>query len=394
MGSAYFESHRGGIEIVAGRLARELQRCGAEVTWFAADASPPPERSSGSGTSVSIGAWNVTERRLGLPLPLPGPRGVATIWREVEAADAVLLHDSLYPTNILAMLAARWYGKPVLLAQHIAAVPYSNPVLRGIMGAANAMVARPMLVTADQVVFISAAVAARFSRVPFKTAPRIIFNGVDTNVFRLPPPGFDKAGARLAMGLPVDRPVVLFVGRFVEKKGLHLIEQLARQRPDLTFALAGWGPIDPADWRLANVHVLSSLQGPSLAPLYQSSDAFVLPSVGEGLPLVLQEALACGLPVICGQETAAADPLAGELIEGVAIEGADPDTATVALAERIDQVLAENARAQDEAASRARHGYVLSRYSWPEAAGAYLSILASHVAPTSAFAGGQASTTP
>jgi hypothetical protein len=57
---------------------------------------------------VSIGAWNVTERRLGLPLPLPGPRGVATIWREVEAADAVLLHDSLYPTNILAMLAARW----------------------------------------------------------------------------------------------------------------------------------------------------------------------------------------------------------------------------------------------------------------------------------------------
>ena len=394
MGSAYFESHRGGIEIVAGRLARELQRRGAQVTWFATDASPPPERGSGCGASRSIGAWNFTERRLGLPLPLPGPRGVATIWREVAAADAVLLHDSLYPTNILAMLAARWHRKPVVLAQHIAAVPYSNPVLRGIMGAANALIARPMLATADQVVFISATVAERFSRVPFKAAPRFIFNGVDTSVFGLPPPGFDKARARRSLGLPVGRRVVLFVGRFVEKKGLHLIEQLARQRSDLTFALAGWGPINPTDWRLPNVHVLSNLQGPSLAPLYQSSDVFVLPSIGEGLPLVLQEALACGLPVICGQETAAADPEAGDLIKGAAIEGADPDTATTALAEHIDRVLAENDGAQREAAAGARHAYVLSRYSWPEAARAYLSILTSHVAATSTFVSGKASTTP
>ena len=135
-----------------------------------------------------------------------------------------------------------------------------------------------------------------------------------------------------SLGLPVDRPVALFVGRFVEKKGLHLIERLARRRPDLTFALAGWGPIDPTGWRLPNVHVLSDLQGETLVPLYQSSDVFVLPSVGEGWPLVLQEALACGLPVICGQETAAADPGAGARIEGVAIEGADPDTAVAALA--------------------------------------------------------------
>ena len=263
-GSAYFESHRGGIEIVAGRLARELERQGAEVTWFAADASPPPERNSGCGASVSIGAWNVTERRLGLPLPLPEPE-VSPPSGGRSGPPNLLLHEiSIRPTCRNAGCAL--VRQTVVLAQHIAAVPYSNPVLRGIMGAANALVARPMLATADQVVFISAAVAERFSRVPFKTTPRLIFNGVDTDVFRLPPPGFDKAGARLAMGLPVDRPVVLFVGRFVEKKGLRLIERLARRRSDLTFALAGWGPIDPTDWRLPNVHVLSSLQGPSLVP--------------------------------------------------------------------------------------------------------------------------------
>ena len=108
---------------------------------------------------------------------------------------------------------------------------------------------------------------------------------------------------------------------------------------------------------------------------------------------MLQEALACGLPVICGQETAAADPEAGELIEGVAIEGADPDTATAALAERIERVLVENrdaARGRCWRAPRLRPLPVQLGRSRR----AYLSILTNHVAPTSAFAAGQVSTTP
>jgi alpha-maltose-1-phosphate synthase len=384
IGSAYFESHRGGIEIVAGRLARELRRRGAQVTWFATDASPPPVVESGFGSSLSVGAWNLTERRLGVPLPLPGPGGIAAIWRAVKAADSVLLHDSLYPTNMFAMLAARWHRKPVVLVQHIGAIPYRNPLLQALMGAANALIARPMLAAADQVVFISATVAEHFSRVRFKAAPRLIFNGVDTDVFRMSAASFDKGRTRASLGLPVDRRIVLFVGRFVEKKGLHLIERLARRRSDLTFALAGWGPIDPGAWRLSNVHVLSNLQGPSLVPLYQASDLLVLPSVGEGLPLVLQEALACGLPVICGQETAKADPDADALIEGVRIEGADPNEAVAELAGRIDRMLTDEETSAE--AAQTRYAYALSRYSWTEAAKAYLSILTALVSPTALLA--------
>jgi len=386
IGTAYFESHRGGIEIVAGMLARELQRLGAEVTWFASNASPPPTPDLGRGAPRPIPAWNFTERRLGVPLPLPAPSGVATIWREARAADIVLLHDSLYPANVVAMLAARWHRKPVVLVQHIAAVPYRNPLLRGIMAAANTLIAKPMLEAANQVVFISEAVARHFSRVRFKAQPLCIFNGVDTDVFRLPPAEFSRNRSRAALGLPAEARVVLFVGRFVEKKGLHLIERLARRRTDLTFALAGWGPIDPGVWQLPNVHVLSGLQGPSLVPLYQSSDVFLLPSIGEGLPLVLQESLACGLPVICGQQTAAADPGAGVLIDGVSIESVEPDMAVAALAAHIDRMLAETAGPDGPAAAAARHAYVLSRYSWAGAAKAYLSLMKRLVEPNSPLA--------
>lgn len=394
LASAYFESHRGGIEIVAGRLARELERSGAMVTWLAADATPPPDAADGCGTARAIAAWNVTERRLGFPLPIPGPGGAAAIWREVRAADAVMLHDSLYLTNVVAMLAARWHRKPVVQVQHIAAVPYSNPLLRGLMQAANALIGRPMLRAADQVVFISETVAQQFRGLAFKAPPRLVFNGVDTDRFRLAPAGFEPAEARAALGLPAGGKVALFVGRFVEKKGLHIIERLARRRPDVTFALAGWGPIEPQSWRLPNVHVLSNLQGASLVPLYQSSDAFVLPSTGEGLPLVMQEAMACGLPVICGAETAAADPGASAHIEGVAIDGADHERTAAAFAARLDRVLAERAMADAPVAAEARNAYVLARYSWSNAATTYLAIMSGLVARVPAPAARSVAGTP
>ncbi len=390
LATAYFDSHRGGIEMVAGCLARELSRRDVEVVWVATDATAKPADDAASGKPVAVKAWNITERRLGIPFPLPGPAGIAAIWRAVASTDVVLMHDSLYPSNVVAMSAAKWHRKPVVLVQHIAAVPYSNPVLRGAMHTANVLIARPMLAAADQVVFISETVAAHFASLAFKAPPRIIFNGVDTDLFALPPAGFDRRQARSRLGVPQDRPVVAFVGRFVEKKGLHIIERVARQRPDLSFALAGWGPIDPSGWRLPNVHVFSHLQGASLVPLYQASDAFLLPSIGEGLPLVMQEALACGLPVICGQETASADTAAREFIDGVAIDLADPDGTASAFAERLDRVLAAAAGPSCGAAAGARNAFVRGRYSWGAATIAYLAILHDLVAKAQAAAGGPA----
>ena len=375
LASAYFDSHRGGIEIVAGRLAREFAARGCEVSWLAADATQPVLDEAMRFTPVPIRAWNVTERRLGIPFPMPGPWGIAAIWRAVSSREVVVMHDGLYPNNVVAMLAAKWRRKPVILVQHIAAVPYANPVLRGVMRAANAMVARPMLAAADQVVFISETVAGYFADVRFKAPPQVIFNGVDTGVFALPPPGFKKSDVRSRLGLPRDGRVVTFVGRFVEKKGLIILERLARLRPELTFALAGWGPIDPNSWRHPNVHVFSELQGASLVPLYQASDCFVLPSTGEGLPLVMQEALACGLPVVTGRETASADPAATEFIEGVEIGTGAPDATAVAFADRIDRVLLAAAGPNHGVAAMARNAFVRERYSWAQAATQYMALM-------------------
>ena len=369
MVSHYFESHRGGVEIVAGHLARAFARLGHPITWAACDSSPPPER----GQSVMLPANNTLERLTGLPFPVPLPGAARRLEAAIRDADAVLVHDGFYLPCLLARRAARRAGKPVVMIQHIGFVPYRSPVLRLAMTLLNRALTIPALHAAAQVVFISDITRRYFAALRFRRPPLVLFNGVDTTIFSPAPPGTDRSALRAALGLPADRPMVLFVGRFVEKKGLAHMEQMARLRPDWSFALAGWGPIDPSRWQLANVHVLPGRAGPSLTPLYQAADALVLPSVGEGFPLVVQEALACGLAVVCGSDTATADPAAAPFIAGVAVQPENPR----ATAERFAAALTPLLDTPNPSEVAARAAFARARYDWDAMAGELVSVFAS-----------------
>lgn len=353
--SAYFESQRGGVEIVAGQMARQFRGLGHEVTWLATPAAPPPTDGA-CGTPLVIPAVDPLLHRIGVPMPLPWPAAWGVIRRAVAQCDVVVLHDCLYFTNMLVQAAAALARRPVLLVQHIASVPYRNPVLRGLMALGNRLATRRMLASADQVVFISHSTAAAFADLALRRPAEFVFNGVDPGIFR-PPSGRDERdAARAALDLPPAGGIALFVGRFVEKKGLPLLRELAARMPDVTFVLAGRGPLDPVAWQLPNVVVRQGLAGEGLAGLYRAADAFVLPSTGEGYPLVMQEALASGLPVVCSDELLACDPGARAFIrsgDGAASRAEGFEAALRA-------ALAEHPPAQ----AAARHAYARDTYSW------------------------------
>ncbi len=232
-------------------------------------------------------------------MPLPSRAAQRRLEQEVSAADAVIVHDALYVSSLLAARYASKHRKPWILVQHIGIIPYTNFVLRLAMAAANRLIARPLLAAAPQAVFISDAVRRTFAGPRWKSAPSLLLNGVDHQLFRFPAAA-DRRRARQRYLMSDDRRELLFVGRFVEKKGLSTLRELASANPDWRISLVGSGPIDPGTWNLTNVRLLGRMTREQLAELYRAADALVLPSVGEGFPLVVQEAMACGLPVFCG----------------------------------------------------------------------------------------------
>ncbi len=371
MASHYFASHRGGIESVAEELFGGLAAREQEVAWIASDATPPPNP-AGRSHAVSLRVFNLVEERVGLPFPIPKLGTLREISREVSVAEILILHDCLYLTNILAFLLARFHRVPTIIIQHTSFIPYSLCVLNAGMRFANAIVTKPMLSHAEKVVFISETTGDYFRHLHFRSSPEIIFNGVDIELYRRLGENETKAGLQRQYGLPQDRPVILFVGRFVEKKGMSAMKRMVELHPDWTWAFAGWGPLDPNAWNAANVRVFSNLRGPSMAALYRASDLLVLPSTGEGFPLVVQEALASGLPVVCSQETLGADPAMNAHVRGIPVYSGEDDRTAREFVSAIEELLHAGASSNDRPGER--RAFAVSRYSWRTAVERYLQV--------------------
>jgi glycosyltransferase involved in cell wall biosynthesis len=181
--SHYYPAHRGGVERVAGQLAERLARAGiAEVCWYASDCDAAP--AFAGVQCVPASGWNGLERSLGIPYPVWSPSALRRLGSAAARADVVHLHDCLYLPNLIAFIAARLAGRPVLVTQHIGFVPYRNPLLRLLVAAANRLVGGFVLGRASLVVFERDSVRRYFARfVRFRAPPLLVPNGVDTEVF-------------------------------------------------------------------------------------------------------------------------------------------------------------------------------------------------------------------
>lgn len=151
------------------------------------------------------------------------------------------------------------------------------------------------------------------------------------------------------------RPVVLTVARLDEQKGHRYLLEAAAQVPEAQFVLAGDGPLRAsleAQTRSLGVEERVKFLGyrSDIADLLADCDVFVLPSLYEGLPLSILEAMSAGKPVIATQIGGTDEVvIAGET--GLLVPPANP----TALAAAIRSVLTDRSLAQRLAsAGRAR----------------------------------------
>jgi len=321
----YFSSHGGGIEIVAHRLASALRARGHEIKWAALDLRKLNEALPQDIEALPMRGTNLIEQKLRLPYPLVSPGGLKKIREAMAWADIVHIHDGLYFANQFAARIALKKQKPILLTQHIGHVPYRSAALQLAMKTANRFLTQTFLRKASRVVFISEIVRAFFSNAVDQNKVRTIYNGVDLETFHPGKESQTQVRQRLSLEMHLDlcteKPVYLFAGRFIEKKRIESLRPLTEATPDAQWIFIGRGPLNPRRWNLPNVKVIGHISQTQLADWYRAADLLLLPSVGEGFPLVVQEAMACGLPCLVSEEIREACPPAAQLMLSAGVKG-------------------------------------------------------------------------
>jgi glycosyltransferase involved in cell wall biosynthesis len=155
---------------------------------------------------------------------------------------------------------------------------------------------------------VSESERARYLRCGFpERRSRTVYNGVD---IAIPDPSDQRRRIRASLGIPAETTVVIHVGRLSPEKGhsllLDAVAGIASQGLDFRLLCAGDGPLRPAiekdcirlglEERVQFLGFRTDVSG-----LLAASDLLVLPSLSEAFPMVLLEAMACGLPVLASR---------------------------------------------------------------------------------------------
>lgn len=203
-----------------------------------------------------------------------------------------IVHTFLFTSDAYGCAAAVATGAPVIVSSRRSTDPWKGPLHR--------MVDRAVGAFCDAVIANSSAVREVCVRGGIAADKVVVIrNGIDLGRFQ--PRGRSRENwLRIAPG----RRAIGFAGRLVPEKGLEYLlqamERVATEFPEALLLVAGDGELRPS---LAHAHRDSEHVGflghvEEMDGFYRALDIFVLPSLWEGLPNAVIEAMASGLPVV------------------------------------------------------------------------------------------------
>lgn len=144
----------------------------------------------------------------------------------------------------------------------------------------------------------------------------------------------EKAPLRVKFGFQADERIVLFAGRFDYAKGLDLLIEafglFLKDGPGSRLLLAGDGEERERLHKkvkksgIGNIEFIGMIERDKLAELMSCADIFVLASLWEGMPLVVLEALACGVPVV-STDVGQVNELVKDGVTGYLVRRRDPE---------------------------------------------------------------------
>ncbi len=150
----------------------------------------------------------------------------------------------------------------------------------------------------------------------------------EKDVLSLPVSESEKSELREGLGLPIDKKIVITVGQFIHRKGFDiLLEGWKKYNSEYILLIIGGGPLkeEYEKYNLKNVHILDFKKKDELSLYYRAADVFVLPTREDIWGLVVNEAMAAGLPVVSTDRCVAAVELVKNGDNGFVVKAEDID---------------------------------------------------------------------
>jgi glycosyltransferase involved in cell wall biosynthesis len=289
--------------------------------------------------------------------------------RLIRRSDIVHLHG-YSSKNLVVTMVAKALGKPIVMTLHTAG--YDEPAAIERHGSLARWAFRSVaLYTSVSPALVDTFLAAGLP------ADRIVLvpNGIDIDRFT-PADAAGRAALRTSLGLPLDRPVIVFVGFFSADKQPRVLFDAwlrlqAAGRSDATLLFVGAtnasyfevdstiAPAMIADATAAGVADRLRFTGVTrdVPAQLRAADIFVLPSRREGLPVALLEAMACGLPCVASRLPGSTDAIIEHGVNGVLTPPGD----AAAFAEAIESLLGD--AAERHRLGEAARTTIVQRYS-------------------------------
>jgi glycosyltransferase involved in cell wall biosynthesis len=285
----------------------------------------------------------------------PGPLAATPPLRHLFRFRPQVLHAHLFHANLAARLAGLFLPLPAVISTVHSLAESSQRSGRIRLRDLAYRLTDPL---AGATVFVSTAAADRHLAAGAVSAVRthVIPNGVDTDRFRPDPPC--RARTRAALGLGGEF-VWLAAGRLMWKKNYPLLLRVMERQKEAVLLIAGTGPDEEALRAAAPASVRFLGARTDLHELMNAADALVLSSDVEGLPMVLLEAAASGLPCVATAVGGVGEAVLAERT-GYLVPPGDAAALGVAMARMSMLPAAERAAMSHEA----RH-YACARFDLP-----------------------------
>ena len=351
----YFSSNpAGGSERAALELYGRLATQGATVQVITALLSPGQTVPRLPGVAVEVMPSIDLARSLGVQAGLSPVLFARLRWLAASFQPDVLHgHTLFFQGALAAAVLQRATGLPLLTTVQIAGLENLRQPMRALGRAYEQTAGRFIIGRSRQLIAVSPSVRAHLLTLgadPVRT--HVIPNGVDLDRF-----------GKVKRAAPEGPPLVAFVGRLIENKGpatlIDALLELRRQQVPFRARFYGEGPMREelvARSRPAAGSIEFAGQVADLAKRLAEADILVRPSLTEGLPLAILEAMASRVCVIATDIPGNRD-LVQDAVNGLLVPIRDPQRLAAAI-----RSLIEN---PGRRAALAAAGYeTAQKYSW------------------------------